>query len=193
MMKSICLINGHPDSDPAHFCHALCDAYEAAAKAAGHDIFRLSIADLDLPFLKNQSEFAQEPADPMRSAQRAVETSDHVVLVYPLWLGTMPARLKAFLEHLARGNFLLDVGDEATKWPIKKMKGKSARSVVTMGMPGLAYRLVFGAHSLKALEAGVLRISGFKPVRHTIFGMVDSASHRARMLDTMRKLGAGGR
>ncbi|HAE25661.1 MAG TPA: NAD(P)H dehydrogenase, partial [Hyphomonas adhaerens] len=27
MTKSICIINGHPDPDPKHLIHALCDAY----------------------------------------------------------------------------------------------------------------------------------------------------------------------
>jgi len=64
-----------------------------------------------------------------------------------------------------------------------------------MGMPAFAYRLFFGAHSLKALESGILGMAGVKPVRATLFGMVGAggeAAHRKRV-DRMTALGAKGR
>jgi putative NADPH-quinone reductase len=70
-------------------------------------------------------------------------------------------------------------------------RGKSARVVVTMGMPALAYRWYFGAHSLKSLERNILKFVGMKPVRDTVFGMVEDASddRRRRWLDRMRRFG----
>ena len=50
------------------------------------------------------------------------------------------------------------------------MKGKSARVVITMGMPDLVYRFGMDAGALKALERGVLGLSGFSPLHHTIIG-----------------------
>ena len=52
------------------------------------------------------------------------------------------------------------------------MKGKSARIIITMGMPDLMYRFGMDAGALKALERGVLGLSGFKPMHHTIIGSV---------------------
>jgi putative NADPH-quinone reductase len=43
------------------------------------------------------------------------------------------------------------------------MKGKSARVLVSMGMPGLVYRFGMDAGALKALERGLLGLSGFHP------------------------------
>ncbi|WP_270374816.1 NAD(P)H-dependent oxidoreductase [Marinicauda sp. Alg238-R41] len=173
-MTNILLINGHPDPDPGHFCAALCEAYAAGAREAGH-------------------QFSSAPPEAVAEAQAAVSAADHLVLIYPLWLGTMPAKLKAFLEQLGRQNFFLETVKDGGRWPAQKMKGKSARIVVTMGMPGLAYRLVFGGHSLKALEKGILRISGFKPVRHSIFGNVQgSAQRRERLLAKASALGRKG-
>ena len=60
------------------------------------------------------------------------------------------------------------------------MKGRSVRIVVTMGMPGPVYKLLFDAGALKALERGLFGVSGFKPVRHTVFGGVDGADRKAR-------------
>lgn len=190
-MTTIALINGHPDPDPSHFCAALCETYEQAAREAGHTVRRIEAGALDFGFLTNAQAFETAPPESIAQAQATLVEADHLVLVYPLWLGTMPARLKAFLEHLGREKFFLDTGGDSSGWPAKKMAGKSARVVVTMGMPGLAYRLFFGGHSLKALEKGILGISGFSPVRDTLFGLVESgADRRRRMLDTMARLGS---
>jgi putative NADPH-quinone reductase len=50
------------------------------------------------------------------------------------------------------------------------MKGKSARVAVSMGMPGLVYRFAMDEGALKALERGILGISGFHPMHHSIIG-----------------------
>ena len=89
------------------------------------------------------------------------------MIVHPLWLGTMPALLKAFLEQAFRPGFAMGKADEGQGWS-RKLAGKSARIVVTMGMPALLYRWYFGAHGLKSLEQSILAIVGIKPSRHTL-------------------------
>ena len=41
----------------------------------------------------------------MQKAQRAIASAEHIVIFFPLWLGTMPALLKAFLEQVLRPGF----------------------------------------------------------------------------------------
>ena len=185
----ICLINGHPDPDSARFCHAVADAYQDGAESAGHGVERVELGALDVPLLTQAADFGAPASEAIQVVQSAITASEHLVLVYPLWLGTLPAKLKALFEQVARAGFLLDTGGDDSSWPAQKMAGKSARVIVTMGMPGLAYRLFFGSHSVKGLEAGILRISGFKPVRHNIFGGVEMGAHRRERL--LRVAGAG--
>jgi len=194
MKRSICIINGHPDASPEHFVPALADAYERGAREAGFEVSRIDIGSLPIDFLHNQSEFDTPPDMQIVGERGKLAAADHLVLVFPLWLGCMPARLKAFLEQLARNEFLLATTNDGAGWPAQKMKGKSARIIVTMGMPGFAYGTMFGGHSVKALEKGVLRISGFKPVRRTILGGVEAAGvpGRAKMLHKVEALGRRG-
>ena len=191
MPKSVCIINGHPDPAKGHFVEALADAYAHGAGEGDHTVSRIDIAKLPIEFLRNAVEFGQPPGEAIASERAKIAAADHVVLVYPLWMGSMPAIDKAFLEQISRGEFLMDTAGDSSKWPVQKMKGKSVRLIVTMGMPGLAYRVMFGAHSVKALEQGIFRIVGFKPVRHTILGMVEAvgAEGRARMIERVRALG----
>jgi putative NADPH-quinone reductase len=74
---------------------------------------------------------------------------------------------------------------------LKLLTGKSARIVVTMGMPGLFYRWYFRAHTLKSLERNILKFCGVSPVRSSLVGMVEAggAVRHEKWLHNMRVLG----
>lgn len=169
-MSHILLIQGHPDPAGGHLCHALADAYQAGAQAAGHAVQVVTPALLDFALLANGLEWEEGALPPaLAPAQQAITQAQHIVLIYPLWLGDMPARLKAFLEQVARPGFALA---REAKNPLHAglLAGRSARVVVTMGMPALFYRWYYGAHSLKSLERNILNFVGIAPVRNTLVG-----------------------
>jgi hypothetical protein len=58
---------------------------------------------------------------------------------------------------------------------IPTLTGKSARFVITTGMPVLVYRRYFRAHRPKHLERNILRFSGIRPIRESPSGMVAMA------------------
>jgi putative NADPH-quinone reductase len=166
--RRVALVQGHPDPAGGHFVHALADAYERAARDAGHEVRRIDVARLALPLLRNAQEWeSKPPAAPIAAAQQAIAWAQHVVILYPLWLGDMPAVLKGFFEQVLRPGFAIGKGRK------KLLAGRSARVVVTMGMPGLFYKLVYRAHSLKSLKRNILGFCGFSPVRSTVIGMVE--------------------
>ena len=137
--RRILIIQGHPDRDGDHFCHALGDRYDAGARAAGHEVRRVDVARLDFPILRSKKEWDVGTLPPALAAvQRDIAWADHLVLIFPLWLGDMPALVKGFLEQVARPGFA--VGEPLEKGGVKLLRGRSARVVVTMGMPSLLYR-----------------------------------------------------
>jgi len=194
MTKNICVIDGHPDPAKSRFVHALCDAYCDGAVAADHTVSRIDIASHLFSPLASKAEFETNPDTFVMRERAKLTAAEHVVLMFPLWMGSMPSATRAFFEQAARGNFFLDTIDDAGAWPRRMMKGKSARVVVTMGMPALVYKTVFGSAALKAIERGLFGISGFKPVRHTIFGGVDNATTKKTefWLSEVRSLGYRG-
>lgn len=193
MARSILIIQGHPHSGGKHFCHALADAYAAGAKSAGHQVKRLDLGALDFPMLRDPAEFGSAPPEAILKAQSLVTSANHLVVIYPLWLGTMPAVVKAFFEQLSRNNFAIAQG-EPGGWPRQMLKGKSARVVVTMGMPAFAYKLFFGAHGVRGFESGILGMSGIKPVRETLIGGMGALSEKqcAQSLARIKALGGKG-
>ena len=74
----------------------------------------------------------------------------------------MPALFKSFLEQVARSGFAFS-GDARNPLKAKGLAGRSARVVVTMGMPATVYRWVFRAHSIKSLERNILGFVGIHP------------------------------
>ena len=195
-MSRIVLIQGHPDPDERRLCHALGSAYANGAKAAGHVVNVAKIAELEFPLLRSQEQWTEGRSGTPESLvdiQELCVEADHFVLIYPLWLGSLPALLKGFLEQVFRPGVALS--EDGAGFPRPLLKGASARVVVTMGMPAAAYRWYFGAHSLKSLERNILKFAGIKPVRETLFGLVDRATEkqRERWFAQMRKLGAQAR
>ena len=194
MSKRICLIEGHPDTSEERFGHAIANAYAQAARDAGHELRTLRVGELDFPFIRSQSEWLHETPPPdIVGAQEDIRWANHLVLVFPLWLGAMPALLKAFLEQTLRPGFAIPEGEAASPFA-GLLKGRSARIFVTMGMPAFFYRAVYRAHSLKALERNILRFAGIKPIRSSVIGMVEQSERgRRRWLERAARLGGGGR
>lgn len=171
--QRILLIQGHPDSNTRHLGHELEDAYARGAEAAGHEVRRLNVATLDFPLLRSKQDWdsGSVPAG-LRGAQLAISRAQHIVLFFPLWLGDMPALLKGFLEQVARPGFAFKGEKGDTQFGRKGLTGRSARVVVTMGMPALVYRWYFRAHSVKSLERNILGFVGISPVHETLIGQV---------------------
>ena len=156
MAKHIVIIQGHPDAQVRHYGHALADEYAKGAQDGGHEVQRIEVAHLDFPLLRTKEDFEKGvPPDAIRQAQEVIKWANHLVIIYPLWLGSMPALLKAFLEQVFRPGFAFDY-QTSGKMPRKLLTGKSARIVVSMGMPALIYRWFFFAHSLKNLQRNIL-------------------------------------
>lgn len=194
MARRIAIVQGHPDPSAGRLCHALADAYAEGAAAAGHAVERIEVAALEFPLLRSKQDFESGglPAG-LQAAQDAIGRADHILIVYPLWLGAMPALLKGFFEQIFRPGFAFDLSGGG--FGAKRLKGKSARIVVTMGMPVFVYRWYFGAHSLKSLERNILRFSGIGPIRESLFGMIEAADEARRQAwcAQMRTLGAAAR
>jgi putative NADPH-quinone reductase len=189
--KRILIIQGHPDPKGGHLGQALAQAYAEGAAEAGHELRRVDVAQLDFPVLRSAQEFEQGAVPPaLKPVQDDIDWAQHLVVFFPLWLGDMPALLKAFLEQVARPGFAFrDDGNGG--FGKKGLTGRSARVVVTMGMPALVYRYVFRAHSVRSLERNVLGFVGIAPVHETLIGMVDHLPPKdlQRWLAKLRQMG----
>jgi putative NADPH-quinone reductase len=164
----------------------------AGAKAAGHEVKTIAVAELDFPLLHSKQDWeSDEPPPTIASAQETIRWAEHLVLIHPLWIGMMPAVLKGFIEQAFRPGFAMR--PTGTGIWTKLLAGRSARVVITMGMPALLYRWYFGAHGLKALRQN-MAMTGIKPISHTLIGMIEGMTDKKRQawLAHLRELGRRG-
>ena len=186
-MARIAIIVGHARTGT--YCEALGEHYARGAKAGGHEVALFATARMRFdPVLREGFERVQPHEPDLKSAYDAIRASDHLVLIFPLWLGTLPAIFKGFLERVLQP----DLGGPAKEGRFMQLlKGKTARVIISMGMPGFIYRYWYGAHALKMLRRNILNFMGVHPVRSTIFGHVEGAGpeRREQWLRAVERMG----
>lgn len=191
-MKKIAIVVGH--AQRATFCEALGEAYYKGAQEGGHQAQLFVLSKMNFDAVLREGYFREQPLEPdLKVAYDAIIAADHLVLIFPLWLGTLPAIFKGFLERILQPDLIRLRASGTSSWKI--LSGKSARVIMTMGMPGLIYRFWFGAHALRMLKRNILQFIGVKPVRSTIHGMVEMVSNEKRMqwIDEAEAMGRAAR
>ena len=189
MNRRILIVDGHPDPDRKRYCHALAEAYGEGARQTGNEVRTLTLAEMNITLLRTAREFATAPDDAAIASARAdLLWCDHLVLVFPLWLGGAPAMLRALFEQIGRANFMAETSGRGVT---PRLEGRSVRLIVTLGMPALAYQLVFHEHGLRNIMQGILGFGGLAPIRRTLFGAIEtvSESERQRRIEIVRRLG----
>ncbi len=188
-MKKILVVLGHPNNDS--FCGELAARYADGARKAGADVQSLRLADLKFdPILHLGYKTIQELEPDLLRAQELITWAEHLVIVYPVWWGTMPALLKGFFDRALLPGFAFKYRENSPLWD-KLLKGRSARIIVTSDAPAWYNFLINGNPSQKALKRTILEFCGFKPVRVTSIGSVKALGRDkiTGWLETAEELG----
>lgn len=191
MSHKILIIDGHPDPKGPHFVHELADYYRQGAREGGHSVRLLRVGELRFPLLRNHRAYlAGKVPESIRSAQKSIAWADHIVVLYPMWLGTVPAKLKGFLEQVMRPGFAFAERGPGQR-PDRLLAGRTARIVVTRGMPELFDAVDRSPRSIRSVASDVLGLCGIRPVRTMVIGGADTLTTHARdkVRFDMRRLG----
>lgn len=185
MSKNITVILGHPDS--TSLCGAIADRYAAAARAAGHQVrlFRLGEAEFD-PVLRHGYQRRQELEPALVEIREAISWAQHLVFVYPIWWGSIPALLKGMFDRLFLPGYAFKYRKDSPWWD-RLLTGRSAHAIVTMDTPPWYYRLIYTMPGHHQMKKTILEFCGIKPVRITSFGPVRQASE-ARMAQWLQRV-----
>lgn len=159
-MKTILLVLGHPGG--ASFGRTLAEGYLRGAQKSGARVELLDLGALTFNLDLSGGLHDPAPLEPdLVAAQEAIARADHLVFVYPNWWGTYPARLKGFIDRTFLPGFAFQY-QQSSPFPLKLLKGKTARLVVTMDGPGWWYRWAMGAGGDRALIKSTLGFCGVK-------------------------------
>ena len=178
MAQRILILLGHPDANS--LCAALASAYAEGARAAGADVRWLRLGELDFDPLLHAGYRGTQVLEPdLLAAQAAIAWANHLVWVYPVWWGAMPALLKGFIDRVFLPGFAFRYRQGSALWD-KLLAGRSAQLLVTMDSPPWYYRWVQGMPGHRQMQRTILEFSGIRPVRVHSFGPVRSASAARR-------------
>lgn len=174
MKKKITIILGHPDS--SSYCGSIAKKYEQEAKNSGHEVRMLMLGDLIFdPILHRGYKNIQALEPCLAEAQDAIQWSNHLVLIYPIWWGSMPAILKGFFDRTFLPGFAFKYRKNSQLWD-KLLTGRSAHVFTTMDTPPWYFRLVYKMPGHHQIKRTILEFSGVKPVKITSFGPLRYAS-----------------
>jgi putative NADPH-quinone reductase len=160
----ILVLEAHPDA--GRFNGALADAYAKGAASQGATVTRLALRDLAFdPILRGGFRGGQALEPDLQRARSAIEAATHVVIVTPVWWGSLPALLRGFVDR----TFLPGWAFEHRGGPLPEglLAGRTARVIATMDSPWWWYGLYHLRSAHRSLIQATLHYVGIKKVAQT--------------------------
>jgi NAD(P)H dehydrogenase (quinone) len=189
MSKRILLINGHPDKES--FIFGLSEAYKKGVEKSGAELREIKIRELDFnPNLQFGYRKRTELEPDLIEAQESLKWADHIVWVYPVWWGSVPATMKGFLDRVLLPGFAFKKREGSVWWD-KYLTGKTSRLICTMDQPPWYYSLIYGSPSHKAMKKLTMQFVGVKSVKITSIGPIrlSTDNFRGKWLKKVERLG----
>lgn len=186
---NILIINGHPDKESYNY--ALAASYKKGAMTSGAEVKEINIGELSFnPNLEFGYRKRTTLEPDLIAAQESIKWADHIVWIYPVWWGGVPAIMKGFLDRVLLPGFAFKKREGSVWWD-KFLTGKTSRIICTMDQPTWYYRWVNGQPSHTAMKKLCLNFVGIKKVRITAIGplRLSKDSFRDKWLKKVEKLG----
>lgn len=182
---------GHPDWDS--FCGYLAKRYFDEAVSAGHDVRQVNIGDVEFdPILHKGYKVIQALEPDLKVVQANIKWADHLVVIYPNWWSTMPAKLKGLFDRAFLPSFSFRMKKDSIigLWQ-KLLSGKTGRVIITMDGIPIINRIFIGDYS-NEIRRGIMWFCGIWPTRVTSIGPVQrmDPEKRAKWGDKVAKMGA---
>lgn len=187
--RKVFILLGHPDAGPEPLSRQLADAYEAAARLAGHEVRRTDLSAMQFdPILHKGYRTRQELEADLLKVQEDMTWCEHFVLFFPNWWGGMPALLKGMWDRMFLPRFAFSMWKNRMGWHAL-LKGRSARVVITCSNPVILDHLAFGDFSA-SIKRSLLSFAGFS-TRVTAVGRSErlSEGQKSAWLRRISRLG----
>ncbi len=188
--KKVLVINGNPKNKS--LCGALAEAYADAAKNQ-HDVIYVKLSDLTFdPNLHSGYNASQMLEEDLKHLQTQISRAQHIVIVSPVWWGSMPAKLKGVFNRVLLSGYAFQY-QKGNPFPAKLLEGKTAQLLFTLDTPTLWYKWIQGNPIYKQLKRTILSFVGIKTTSAHYFGPVISAKEKTIQgwLDKAERLGTG--
>lgn len=188
-MNKIFIINANPKA--SSLCKSISERYQNTISESKQTRV-LHIGEMEFQLSLDSGYEETMPLEPsLIEFQQSVEWADHIVIVSPVWWGTMPAKLKALFDRAFLPGFAFRyVKGKAI--PEKLLKGRTAELIITLDTPVFWYKWVKGNPIYINLKRAILDFAGIKNVSASYFGpVINSTEHqRRKWLDRVEAIAA---
>ncbi|WP_285961113.1 NAD(P)H-dependent oxidoreductase [Pseudomonas tohonis] len=175
--KRILMIFGSPKDNS--LCNALGEAYAQGARSEGHVVRLLKLGEMAFDPVLHQGYDQSQALEPdLLEAQRQIHWAEHLVFVYPVWWGGVPALLKGFFDRVFLPGFAFRYRG-VRSWE-KLLEGRTADLLVTLDTPPWYFRWIYGAPGHRQMTRTILGFCGIKTRRLAEFSPVRSSSEEQR-------------
>ncbi len=189
MNKRIAVIVGHPDKESYNF--AIAEAYKKGVQTSGAEIQEIIIRDLDFnPNLQFGYRKRTKLEPDLLKSQEILKWADHLVWIYPVWWGSIPAIMKGFLDRVLLPGYAFNKKENSLWWN-KHFTGKTSRIICTLDQPAWYYKWFYGNPSHNAMKKLTLNFIGVKKVQITTICPIrlSKKEFRVKWLNKVEKLG----
>lgn len=182
------IVYAHPS--PTSFNASIRDAFVAGAKEGGHIPHILDLYAEKFDPILRMPEKNEEEKEIVKKHQDLIRWADWMVFIYPVWWLRAPAILEGWMDCVLTAGFafhykkilgLLGI-------PFGLLPCRKAVVIETYGGPRIGIAGLLLSVGWRRLKWGVLKVCGFKTIKHFPFYSVPSISEeqRKRWLEKIR-------
>lgn len=179
LKRKIVVINAHPSS--TSFNQALTQAYiEAVPSDLQVEVIEVGKLHFN-PNLKYGYEQRMELEPDLQAAWNKIMSADHLVWIFPVWWGGLPAVAKGFIDRLFLPGKAFSYFENSNR--IRgHLKRKTARIITTLDQAGWTYKWYFGEPSTRQLKDTTLKFCGVGSVKTHYLGSIRGSSLAQRQI-----------
>jgi NAD(P)H dehydrogenase (quinone) len=170
----------------------LARAYKTGVLGKGAQVRHMNLSEMsfDMGALKSYGKGMPDLEADLVEFQENLAWADHLVLIHPLWWGSLPAQAKAVLDRTLLPGFAFKFHRKGQGWD-KLLAGRTADVVVTADTPSWLDSILYLASWRRIVKKQILGFVGIKTRRISHISPIRSASKNQieAWMQKMRKWG----
>jgi NAD(P)H dehydrogenase (quinone) len=172
------IVFAHPN--PASFSSSLVKALHAHLESKGNEVKLRHLYEMGFDPVLSANDFEsiadnRTPKD-ILVEQEYVKWSEHIVFVYPVWWGGMPAIMKGYVDRVFAEGFAYEYVENGSNGLLSPRLGST---ICATGFPFDEYKHVRGAMELINTDS-MFGFTGLKPCKQIVYGGVPTVSDEVR-------------
>ncbi len=163
------------------FNEAISETFKKTTEQRGHQVEGVNLYRLKFNPVLTHKKATEQPLEPdLQMVKEKISEADHLVFVYPVWWGTMPAILKGFFDRTFISDFAFKYDSSSAKGITGLLTDKSASVFITLDTPLWYYKFFFKKPAYNQIKKTILQFCGINPVTINMFSVIKHSTEKQR-------------